>query len=48
MTPELRLTRAFSTDPLPFGLSLSKPSLSVLLGALGFWTYLLHCADRSF
>ena len=35
--------------PNPFGLSLSKPSLSGLFRyAMSFWAYMLHCADRSF
>ena len=32
----------------PFGLSLSKPTSSVLCDRMGFWTYMLHCADRKF
>jgi putative endonuclease len=33
---------------MPFGLSLSKPSPSVFFTGMGFWTYMLHCADRTF
>jgi putative endonuclease len=34
--------------PQPFGLSLSKPCLSVLLKPMSFWAYMLHCGDGSF
>ncbi len=42
------LEKHLRLSPHPFGLSLSKPRSSCLLCIMGFWAYMLHCADRSF
>ncbi len=40
--------KPFSSSPRPFGLSLSKPLSFCSMCSMGFWAYMLHCADRSF